>query len=155
MRRIGRMCAFVSASLFGGCACATLTLSWTIEGSLVQAGTGTPLSGEIIDIRLLREGDIIGGGRFEPFLALDPDGGFELPTPVGSSGTCGFLIFAPPPNRALGDPPDEVEITVLKPDGDEVSVRVPVDQESISDIEELQGVEISGRITLGVIVVPE
>lgn len=144
----------IACVIVGGCVCGDYLLLWTVEGQIVDSETGDPISGEFAGILLLRDGSTINDagevGSFAP-IPLEPDGSFEFSVPVGSSGSCGLIFLPPPPNRPLGDPPDEIEIVIRLADGEDLRLTVPVLEEDIVDISEVQGVPISGRIDLGVL----
>ena len=55
-------------------------------------------------------------------------------------------LYPPPWN-----PPDEVEIVIRRRDGVELRSTIPVLEEDIVDIIEVQGVPVSGRIDLGIL----
>lgn len=150
MRQIAILGATVTAILCCNCVCGDWDLIWTVEGEVVQAGTESPLAGEIVNFRLFRDGETIAR---EDRVPLEPDGGFELTAYLGSSGSCGLIFLPLTPNTPLGEPPDEIELVVLTPDGDRLSIVVPVLEENIGEIVEFQGVEVSGVISLGQIVV--
>ena len=154
MRPVGIFSICMSAALCCSCFCGDYLLFWLVEGEFVQAESQTPLSGEVIGLRLFRDGEMI--GRQHTPIPLDSQGAFQLPISVGGSGSCGLpgLEF-PPPHAPLGAPPDEIEIVLQTADDIEIRFVVPVLEENITEINEVRGVEISGVIILGQIVVPD
>lgn len=154
MRVLSIITGCIACGIIGGCVCADYGLRWTVEAQIVDSETGDPISSDLTTLILLRDGAAITSageeGSFVP-IPLEADGSFEFSVPVGSSGSCGLIFLAPPPNRPLGDPPDEIEIVIRLTDGEDLRITVSVLEEDIEDISEVQGVPISGRIDLGVL----
>ena len=154
MRVLYIMPGFIACVITGGCVCADVGLSWSVEGQIVDSETGDPISGDFAGILLLRNGTTINHageeGSFAP-IPLELDGSYEFTVPVGLSGSCGLIFIPTPPNRPLGDPPDEIEIVIRLADGEDLRITVPVLEENIVDLIEVLGVPVSGRIDLGVL----
>ena len=154
MRVLSIITGCIACGIIGGCVCADYGLRWTVEAQIVDSETGDPISGDLTTLLLLRDGDPITSsgeeGSFAP-IPLEPDGSFEFPVPVGDSGSCGLVFLLPPPHAPLGDPPDEIEIVIRMTDGEELRITIPVLEEDIVDIIEVQGVPVSGRIDLGIL----
>lgn len=155
MRALSIITGCIACVIIVGCACADWSLSWTIEGQIVDSETGDPISGDLTAILPLRDGARIDfyreEGSFVP-IPLEADGSLEFAVVVGDTGSCALLFILPaPPYAPLGDPPDEIEIVIRLTDGEELRITVPVLEEDIVDISEVWGVPVSGRIDLGVL----
>ncbi len=155
MRVLSIITGCIACAIIGGCACADMSLIWTVAGQIVDSETGDPISGDLTTLLLLRDGAAITSsgeeGSFAP-ISLEADGSFELSVPVGDTGFCSLLFLLPaPPYAALGDPPDEIEIVIRLEDGEELRITVPVLEEDIGHISEVWGVPISGRIDVGLL----
>jgi len=122
----------------------------------VDSETGDPITGDLTTILLLRNAPAITLGSEEVSFApipLEPDGSFDVPVPFGRGGSCGLVFLMPPPAAPPWNPPDEVVIVIRLTDGEELRITIPVLEEDIVDIIEVQGVPVSGRIDLGVLAV--
>ena len=128
----------------GGCACAELVFIWEIEGRVVDAESGQPITGDITALFLFRNGIEIFGGRGAS-LALDIDGGFLVPASIDAGGGCGFLGYVQR-DESASEPPDEIEIVILREEGGEISILLAVSEENIKE-----SGEYSGMIDLGLI----
>ena len=144
----------IACVIIGGCVCADVAWIWPVEGQIVDSETGDPIAGDLTTILLLRDAPPITSsgeeGSFSP-IPLEPDGSFEVPVPFGRSGSCGLVFLMPPPPASPWNPPDEVEIVIRMTDREELRITIPVLEEDIVDIIEVQGVPVSGRIDLGVL----
>lgn len=128
----------------GGCLCVELVFIWEIEGRIVDAESGQPITGGITGFVLFRDGIEIAGGRgASPLLALDIDGGFLVPAGVDAGGGCGFLTQR---DESASEPPDAIEIVILREESGEISILLPVSDENIEE-----SGEIGGMINLGLI----
>jgi len=111
MRRLCIITAF--AWLFGcsGCTSVCDSTAWYLcIGTVVDQATSQPPADAQVTLRLLRAGESIGleGPRSRP---LDAEGAFAAQFVIDrNGGPCGE--FWPAPAAQLGDPPDEIEITV-------------------------------------------
>ena len=154
MRVLSIITGCIACGIIGGCVCADYGLRWTVEAQIVDSETGDPISGDLTTLLLLRDGDPITSsgeeGSFAP-IPLKPDGSFELDVPFGFSGSCGLVFLIPPPPAPPWNPPDEIEIVIRMTDGEELRITIPVLEEDIVDIIEVQGVPVSGRIDLGIL----
>ncbi len=130
----------------GGCSCPDLVFIWEIEGRVVDAESGQPIIGRITGFVLFRDGLEIGGGRGAsplPSLVLDIDGGFLVQPGIEARSGCGF---GTQPDESEKEPPDEIEIVILRDEGGEISILLPVSEENIEE-----SGEIGGMISLGLI----
>lgn len=148
MRRLLMTISSIGLLICGGCLCVELVFIWEIEGRVVDAESGQPIMGRITGFVLFRDGIEIGGGRGAsplPSLVLDIDGGFLVQPSVDAGGGCGFLGYAQRLESA-SEPPDEIEIVILREEGGEISILLSVSEENIEE-----SGEIDGMINLGLI----
>ena len=154
MRVLSIITGCIACVIVSGCACGNYILLWTVEGQIVHAETGNPISGEITAFLLLRDGASIGScceeGSFVP-IPLDPEGNFDFSVFLGISRLCDPIILPLPENVSLGDPPDGIEVVITLEDGEDLRITVPVLDEDVVDIIEAKGVPVVGRIDLGVL----
>ena len=135
----------------GGCLCSELVVIWEIEGRVVDAESGQPIIGRITGFVLFRDGIEIGGGRGAsplPSLVLDIDGGFLVPANIDAGGACVGYVQR---DESASEPPDEIEIVILRDEGGEISILLSVSEENIEESGEIAGFPLDGGIDLGLI----
>ncbi len=136
-----------------GCMCVELSaFSWAIEGRVVDAESGQPLRGDITAVLLFRDGIEIGRYFSSSLIssALDIDGGFLVAGFVDAGGGCGFLGYVQR-DESASEPPDEIEIVILREEGGEISILLSVSEENIAESGEIDGFPLDGGIDLGLI----
>lgn len=140
------LASVIACSLCTGCGPSVeYPLTWSVDGTVADQGTGTPVPDARIVVQLFLDGESIGRSTAT---STDEQGVFRAVIWYGHAGTGVILIFPIAPfSPALSGPPDEIELSVDTADR-QGSVRVAVPTESVSITLEVGGVPIQGVITL-------
>jgi hypothetical protein len=128
--------------------CSYLHASYDVTFRVVDAQSGAPFDGAVVELQLFRDGEPLGLGGFVP---ARPIGGDEVGAYVvvdSAAPSCVLLIFCDSPDETeLGDPPDEARVNVR--DGPRTgSASVPIAAEDVR-IED----QYFGYINLGAVAI--
>lgn len=116
---VGLLPACAGCGFFGMC---EVFPTYSVSGTVSDADTSVPLDSVELTLQLLRLGEAIGDTAT---VQTDALGDFEGVIPFGIH-SCAF-----PPDELLGDPPDEIQVTV-RVGGSDIEVIVPIPAGAVS-----------------------